>query len=92
MNNKNINDDFLLNPLVQSDREIIDYAIIGEFLRMEKALRTTTSNLHIFFSTPQNDLKKITNQNDHGMHLWKKIKVFGALLNIIISTYVQSTT
>ncbi len=66
------------------------------FWRIGKVLWAITSRAHIFFSTPQNDLKKITHLNHDDMYLWKKNQDFWITFehsnfNIPISAHVQSS-
>jgi len=65
------------------------------FLRIEETLWVVTLLPHIFFSTPQNDLKKITHQYHDDMYLWEKNQSFWSTFehsdfNIPISVYVKS--
>jgi len=61
---------------MQSNQEMIKCAILGEFFENGKALWAVTSHPCIFFSTLQNDLRKITHQYHDDMFLWKKFKFF----------------
>jgi len=44
---------------VQFDQEMMDCAIFGEFLEKEKGVVGHISHPHIYYSTPQNDMKKL---------------------------------
>jgi len=65
----------MLNTLVQSDGEMIKCAIVGEFFENGKGSMSChfTSSL---ISTPQNDLKKNTDQNHDDMYPWEKNQSF----------------
>jgi len=78
---------FPLKQLVQLSQEMIECAIFGEFLRMEKILGATTSHPHIFFTISQNDLKNDTSKTMIICTCRKIIKVFESLLSILISTF-----
>jgi len=58
-----------------------------DFWRMEKGLWAITSYPHIFFPTPQNDLKKLHITITMRCTCAKNYKVFGEILSISISSF-----
>jgi len=51
---------------------MIKFAVFGEFFENWEDNCAVTLHLHIFFSAPQNDLKKIAHRYHDGIYLWKR--------------------